>query len=126
DQMCRILVFDSRPYSDSLIDRYAELCRPASEVTAMRLSRTIEQGLGRSVRGEKDFSVIILIGAELIRTIRSSVSRKHLSSQTRAQIDIGLEIAEMTKEEENDVGPAQTLISLVNQCLRRDAGWKAF
>lgn len=125
DQTCRILVFDSRPYSDSLIDRYAELCRPGSEVTAMRLARTIEQGLGRSVRGEKDYSVIILIGAELIRTIRSSASRKHLSSQTRAQIGIGLDIADMAKEEETGK-PVQALINLVNQCLWRDAGWKDF
>src|SRR4030095_16697878 len=40
------------------------------EVTAMRTARTIEQGLGRSVRGEKDYCAIILTGADLIRRIR--------------------------------------------------------
>ena len=30
DDTCRILVFDSRPYSESLLDLYQELCRPHS------------------------------------------------------------------------------------------------
>jgi hypothetical protein len=31
DATCRVLVFDSRPYSESLIDLYAEQVRPRSE-----------------------------------------------------------------------------------------------
>jgi Rad3-related DNA helicase len=57
DDTCRILVFDAKPYSESLIDLYQEMCRPDSEATQMRTVRTVEQGLGRSVRGEKDGTV---------------------------------------------------------------------
>jgi replicative superfamily II helicase len=126
DNVCRVLIMDSKPYSESLIDRYAENCRATSDVTAVRTARTIEQGLGRSVRGEKDYCVIILTGTDLIKIIRARESRKYLSNQTNTQIDIGLEIAAMVREEMGSGEPLPALISLVNQCLRRDEGWKEF
>lgn len=127
DHACRVLIFDSKPHSENLIDRYAENCRASSEVTAIKTARTIEQGLGRSVRGEKDFSVIAVIGESLVKSIRASASRKHLSSQTNKQIDIGLEIAALAREEiENGSEPMVALRQLINQCLRRDENWKAF
>jgi len=127
DSMCRILIFDSKPYSQNLTDLYAERCRAASEVTVTRIARTIEQGLGRSVRGEKDYCIMILIGPELIKTVRNRDTRCHLSSQTQTQIAIGLEIAEMGKEDlAAGKKPFEVLIDLVMQCLRRDEGWKKF
>src|SRR5712692_7000123 len=87
DDTCRILVFDSKPYSESLTDLYQELCRPNSEATLMRTIRTVEQGMGRSVRGEKDYSVIIVIGSDIVRLIRDKESRKFLSSQMATQIE---------------------------------------
>ena len=127
DDVCRILIFDSKPHSESLIDRYEEGCRTSSEITAIRTARTIEQGLGRSVRGEKDYCVIVLTGPELIKSIRSKASRKYLSSQTRAQIDMGLEIADLAAEDiEKSSNPYEALQKLINQCLRRDPDWKAF
>ncbi|NOT47946.1 MAG: DEAD/DEAH box helicase [Acidobacteria bacterium] len=127
DNACRILVFDSKPYSENLVDRHSENCRASSQITAIRSARTIEQGLGRSVRGEKDFCVIVVIGEELVKSIRSLEPRKHLSNQTNRQIDIGLEIAALAREEiEGGTNPERALIHLINQCLRRDEDWKAF
>lgn len=127
DDTCRILIFDGKPYSESLIDLYQEMCRPDSEATLMRTVRTIEQGMGRSVRGEKDYSVVVIIGADITRLIRDKASRKHLSPQMSTQIEIGLEIAEMARQEIRDgQEPMRGFISLIRQCLRRDDGWKAF
>ena len=127
DAMCRILLFDGMPYSESLIDRYAESCRANSDIIAIRSTRTIEQGLGRSVRGEKDYSVVILVGSQLIKTIRNAATRTLFSNQTRQQVELGLEIAKMAKEEiEKGTRPMDALTGLVNQCLKRDPGWKAF
>jgi replicative superfamily II helicase len=126
DDACRLLIFDSRPHSDSLIDRYSESCRANSDSTAMRLARTIEQGLGRSVRGEKDYSVVLMTGEELVKTVRSQASRRHLSPQTRAQIEIGLEIAEMAQEDDKDLPPLDVLRGVINKCLKRDEDWKRF
>jgi Rad3-related DNA helicase len=59
DDSCRVLIFDSKPYSESLTDLYQEFCRPDSETTLMRTIRTVEQGMGRSGRGEKDSVVVV-------------------------------------------------------------------
>jgi replicative superfamily II helicase len=127
DDDCRILIFDQKPFSENLADRYADDCRAASEITAIHTARTIEQGLGRSVRGEKDYCVIIMTGTDLIKRVRTKESRKYLSDQTRTQIEIGLDIANMARDETAGGADALTVLrSLIIQCLRRDEGWKAY
>jgi replicative superfamily II helicase len=127
DDSCRVLVFDSKPYSESLSDLYQEFCRPNSEAILMRTIRTVEQGMGRSVRGEKDYCVIVVVGTDLVRLIRDKESRKYLSSQMATQIELGLEIADMARQDiENDEKPMNTFNGLMRQCLSRDADWKAF
>lgn len=127
DDSCRILIFDSKPYSESLIDLYQEMCRPDSEATLMRTIRTIEQGMGRSVRGEKDYSVVIVVGTDITRLLRDKGSRGFLSPQMATQIEIGLEIAELAKQDiETGETPIGALNALIRQCLGRDADWKAF
>lgn len=127
DSTCRILIFDSKPYSESLIDLYQEHCRPNSAATLMRTVRTVEQGMGRSVRGEKDYSVIVVIGSDLMRLLRDRNSRRFLSSQMSTQIEIGLEITDMAKQEiEEGVPPVKVFQNLTGQCLSRDPNWKAF
>lgn len=126
DQTCRLLIFDSLPYFESLLDRYLESCLGDTEIIAKKAARKVEQGLGRSVRGEKDYSAIILTGPQLIKLIRSNKSRKHFSPQTQAQIELGLEIAELAQAEiAKGEQPMNSLWMLVNQCLKRDAGWKS-
>lgn len=127
DDTCRILIFDGRPFSESLIDLYQESCRPTSEATLMRTIRTVEQGLGRSVRGEKDYSVLVIIGTDITRLVRDRESRKYLSPQMSTQIGIGLELAEMAQQEIADgESPAAAFNGLVRQCVNRDEGWKAY
>ena len=128
DNTCRILIFDGQPYSESLVDLYQESCRSSSQSTFMRTARTIEQGLGRSVRGEKDYSVVIILGSDLTRLLRDVNSRNFFSSQMDTQVQIGLEIAEMAKQEiEEGESPMKAFSRLISQCTKdRDAGWKAF
>jgi replicative superfamily II helicase len=127
DDTCRILIMDSKPFSEDLLDRYIEACREGSEVVAVKTARIIEQGLGRSVRGEKDFSVIILTGSDLVRCVKTRDARKYFSAQTRSQIEMGIEVANIAKDEINDeTKPEKILRDLMNQCLKRDEGWKEF
>jgi len=129
DRMCRILIFDSQPFSDSLSERYMEQCIPDSDIAQIRLARTIEQGLGRGVRGEKDYCVIVMVGPDLVKAIRTEASRKYLSNQTKKQIEIGLQIVDAFKEESGETAgsnPTQEFVSVLNQCLSRDPGWKDF
>lgn len=127
DEMCRILVFDSLPHPETLIDLYMESCRKESSLLILKTANMIEQGLGRSVRGEKDFCAVVLTGEGLVRTLRGLSTKQFFSSQTQTQIELGTELAEMAKEEiEDGKPPIDALRDLINQCLRRDPSWKAF
>ncbi|MTC29234.1 DEAD/DEAH box helicase [Providencia alcalifaciens] len=127
DSACRILMFDSKPFSESLIDLYAERVRPNSKATLTKTMRTIEQGMGRSVRGEKDYSVIVVVGSELVRTLRDVTSRQYLSPQFAKQIEIGIELGKMAKQEiAEGENPTNAFNGLIKQCLTRDDDWKAY
>ncbi len=128
DDSCRVLVLDSKPMGESLLDRFEESCRPHSDLINIRIAQKIEQGLGRSVRGEKDYGVIILLGDELVSFAYNQVSQKYFSGQTRKQISIGLEIAELAKDDINQgVEPLKAFYDLIGQCIRtRDENWKSF
>jgi len=129
DATCRLLILDSKPYSESLSDKYEEQCREESNLTNIKIAQKIEQGLGRSVRGQKDYSVIVIIGGDLVNFIRKPQNEKYFSLQTKRQIQIGYEIAELAKE---DVDPETTdmmkiVTDLIRQCITsRDLKWKRF
>jgi hypothetical protein len=131
DNACRVLILDSKPFAEELFDRYQEGCRGNSDLIETKLAQVIEQGMGRHIRGEKDFGVTVLIGASLVRSIRSRRDRRFFSSQTRHQIEIGLEIAEFAKEDiAAGKDPYAALTELIVQCVNRNdprsESWKAF
>ena len=127
DESCRILILDSLPYFDSLADRYEEQSCPNSDLINKRIAQKIEQGIGRGVRGEKDYCVILVIGSELVRFMRSIATNKFFSAQTRKQIEIGIEIANMAKEDYDETeSPVKIVALLIKQMLDRDEGWKEY
>ena len=127
DETCRILVLDGKPFGEPLLDRYWESCRPGSEIIATRTARIIEQGLGRAVRGEKDYCAILMTGADLVKAVGTLEGRAHFSEQTRTQITLGLEISEYARDDvAKGVAPRTALRALIKQCLNRDEGWKEF
>lgn len=127
DNDCRILILDSLPFCDNLADRYEMTCREESEITILKQVQKIEQGLGRSVRGEKDYSVIIIIGADLVNFMMNHHSAKYFSEQTRKQIEIAEENLESIRDElSGDTSPSKELVELIKQCLKRDSGWKEY
>lgn len=127
DAACRLLIMDSKPHSETLSDRYQESCRAESDIVAIKIAQKVEQGLGRGVRGEKDYCAIILTDSELVRAIQRKESRKYFSNQTRTQIEIGFKISEFAEDEiSTGKKPILAVTDLLNQCLFRDDGWKAF
>jgi replicative superfamily II helicase len=128
DNSCRVLIIDGKPFSESLLDRYQDNCRASSEATLLKEARTIEQGMGRGVRGQRDYCVVILTGASLIRAMRTGQSKLNFSDMTHKQIEIGMTVADLAKTEifDDGVAPLMVLDKLVKQCLDRDEGWKNF
>ena len=127
DNMCRILVLDSLPANETITEKFIESCIPNSTFTKIKTAQTIEQGIGRAVRGEKDYCAVLLFGNDLVKQIRYRNSREYLSPQTKKQIDIGLELASFAKEDkkENETF-IEMLSSILLQSLNRDESWKNF
>ena len=126
DEACRVLILDSMPFFKSLADCYEEKCRPSSEVINKKLAQRIEQGLGRGVRGEKDYCAILIIGSDLVKFMRSKSTKKYFSLQTQKQIDIGLQVAEWAVEDIDEDKPMKPVYNLLTQMLQRDAAWKEY
>lgn len=126
DSACRILIIDSKPYFDSLLDRYEEDCRSESDIMNIRIAQKVEQGLGRSVRGEKDYSIIVFVGGDLIKFAKSPLTSRYFSSQTRKQIEIGIQVASFANEDSKNEEPYRVLVNVMNQALARDEGWKEY
>lgn len=125
DNACRVLILDSLPFFVNMADKFEQIARRGSHLISKKLAQKIEQGMGRSVRSEKDYSAIIIIGSELVSFLRSNATRELFSLQTQKQIELGLQMVEWAKEGKEDV-QVSDLKSLINQCLKRDEGWKAF
>lgn len=127
DASCRILIIDSKPFAESVIDRYMERCLGNSAAIAGKTARRIEQGLGRAVRGEKDYCVVLVIGTDLVAQMKTPALRGYFSPQTRMQVQIGLDLARFAREDADPDDPAEKLLGgLIDQSLKRDDGWKSF
>lgn len=126
DDMCRVLIMDSLPTFSSLSELYEQQCRTSSDMINIKIAQKIEQGLGRSVRGERDYTTIIITGANLVKFMKSPETRKYFSDQTNMQIKIGEDIAKETSSERDETKPLKPIYDLMKLCLNRDNGWKMF
>lgn len=126
DDMCRVLIMDSLPAFSSLSELYEQQCRTTSDMINIKIAQKIEQGLGRSVRGERDYTTIIITGASLVKFMKSPETRKYFSDQTNMQIKIGEDIANESSAERVEDKPLKPIFDLMRLCLKRDDGWKMF
>lgn len=123
DNACRLLIIDSLPQSNSLEERYEEDVRASSDTINLKISQKIEQGLGRSVRGEKDYSVIILTGNDLTSFIRQNITKAYFSEQTKKQFEISNILIQNLDEFQDS---SEAINNLIKQILSRDDSWKEF
>lgn len=124
DDECRLLILDGQPNYGNLSDIFEQRSRPNSTIVRAKTAQKIEQGLGRSVRGEKDYSVILLIGRNLVEFVNTKSNQVFFSEQTIKQIQLGRNVTQFIKEEDGESFKA--LIGTMNQCLKRDDGWKNY
>lgn len=125
DNQCRILMIDSKPSMGMLSDKYEESCREDSDIVSTKVAQKIEQGLGRSVRSEKDYSVIMMVGEDLVRFVKSSQNQRFFSAQTRQQIKIAEDMLQMLIDEAKD-NRGKAMADLIYQCINRNEAWKDY
>jgi hypothetical protein len=94
DSNYRILCLDSIPQHISLFDRYISHIRSESQFINQTLAQRIEQGIGRGIRGDSDWCIIVIIGSDLSNFFASDKRLTFLSHKTQEQIKIGYELAD--------------------------------
>ncbi|MEQ1741737.1 MAG: DEAD/DEAH box helicase family protein [Candidatus Nitrotoga sp.] len=122
DDACRILVIDGTPIGDRLCDQIDAERQKNSPGHNTRVVNRLEQALGRAVRSSADFAAILLVGSDLASFIGRRDVKQLLEPHTREQIELGRDLAEQIKGDEES---SLTAIGrAIEQLLKRNEGWK--
>ncbi len=112
---CRILVIDGLPKAQRLIDQINESYLQGDDYRILNQKiQKIEQGMGRGIRSNTDYCVVLLLEPDLAKV---AAKHKHkFSEATKQQFELSEEVMEDCK----NIGDIQTTIV---QVLQRDKDW---
>lgn len=87
-----------------------------------KLAQKIEQGMGRTVRSNSDYSVVILLGTSLTKFVSLKNNLAHFSPATRKQLEISNDI--VSNASFNSIDEALTEVAKsIKYCLSRNESW---
>lgn len=115
---CRVLVIYNLPEVASFSDLTDMAILSDSQTGLRRQMQRIEQGMGRGVRSNDDYCVVLLAGSKLTRRVKSPDGLKLLTPATQAQLDLSKKIAKKLDGVDID-----GIASVIDQCLKRDPSW---
>jgi hypothetical protein len=115
---CRVLAIIDLPEVSSLRDA-ADMAVLSDSTSALRRQmQRVEQGMGRGVRSNDDYCVVLLCGPKLTGRVKSPVGRSMLTGATQAQLDLSSNLAKKLRG--TDIAG---LTDVIKQCLGRDETW---
>ncbi|RYD85685.1 MAG: DEAD/DEAH box helicase, partial [Verrucomicrobiaceae bacterium] len=124
DESCRVLVIDGMPIGQGLADDYDRKVPGRPGGAYRRWIYRVEQGMGRAVRSQADYAVVVLTGPDLVNFLAKRDVVELMGATTRAQLQLS---EDLTKIAEQQTGtPMSAVEDMANKCLTRDAGWKSF
>jgi len=115
---CHLLVLDGLPEAYGAIDRADANAIEDTPAFMGRQIQRIEQGMGRGVRSNDDYCVVLLLGARLTERIWATGGLASFSPATRAQLMLSQRLSDLLRGQ-----PLEGLRTIINQCLDRDPGW---
>jgi hypothetical protein len=115
---CRILVLDGLPLARRLYEQVETNILAGSEHIVGRQIQRIEQGMGRGIRANDDYCVVLLMGASLTRTMFLMGAKQRFSPATRAQLDMSMSLAEQLGSGLHELDGA------IEICLAQGKEWK--
>jgi hypothetical protein len=115
---CRILALFELPEVSSFLEAAGMSILGSSQAGLRRQMQRIEQGMGRGVRSNDDYCVVLLCGPKLTSRIKSPEGRQMLTGATQAQLELSTNLAK--KLDGTDIDGIEMI---TQQCLERDTGW---
>lgn len=117
---CHFLVLDGLPDWSTLQDKASANVKS----TLSNMARRVEQGLGRTVRSAGDYSMVFLMGDDLIRFTSLKSNMKFFSKKTQGQLKLMYDL--ITPKEIKNNSPKDALMEVENSidlCLNRNKDW---
>lgn len=115
---CRVLAIFDLPEVSSLVEAQNRNALSESQPMLRRQIERIEQGMGRGVRSNDDYCVVILGGTDLTRRIKSSEGRALLTPPTRAQMDVAGQLAAQLVDAD-----IPQIRGVIDRALARERDW---
>lgn len=116
---CRLLIVSGLPRGSGEYDAFRAGVLGSGAAINAEIGQRLEQGIGRGARGPNDYCVVILTGKDVVAWISRSSNLRFLTSSTRAQLEMGLEVSK------NVAGP-KDLAGTIRKCLERDREWTEY
>lgn len=123
DDACRILVLDGMPSGQGIAAAHDGAIRGSFQ---HRVAYRIEQGMGRAVRSNADYAVVILAGPNLASFTAKPEVRQQMSADARAQIELAHTLPSLVRSSAAPARPEDVCDQMIHQCLTRSQGWRAF
>lgn len=117
---CRLLVIDGFPDVRRKIDKIKQSILMGCSRQKNQVIQRIEQGMGRGIRSNDDFCVVLLMGRNLTSQIYSQGAIEKFSPGTKAQLELSEQVSEQIKGK-----PITEINDTINYCLSRDEHWVA-
>lgn len=115
---CRLLILDGVPDVRRTIDEVDQSALYGTPLAIGKSIQQIEQGMGRGVRAQDDYCVVLLMGRSLVGHLFTGKGISRFTPATRAQFDLSEQVGDQIRGQ--GIGP---IVEAMNMCLSRDAGW---
>ena len=115
---CRVLAIFDLPEVNSFREATDQVVLSDTNITLRRQIYRVEQGMGRGVRSNDDYCVVLLCGSKLTQRIRSQEGKNMLTPATRAQMELSARLTNRLLGASVD-----EMRSVAEQCLNRDNDW---
>ncbi len=113
---CRMLLMNGLPSGTSNYELFRASALYGGTTITRMLAQRIEQGIGRGARGAGDHCVILLVGSDISSWVAKNANFQFLTSATRAQLDMGIEVSKEIKS-------ARDLVQTIERSIDRDRDW---